>query len=50
MFRQRFIADVDANAVVYDLEHQDIISDGELKEEVTRTPVELSRISSSIIA
>ena len=37
MFRQRFIADVDANAIVYDLEHQDIISDGDLKE-VTRTP------------
>ena len=36
-FRQRFIADVDANAVVYDLEDQDIISDGDLKE-VTRTP------------
>ena len=37
MFRQRFIADVDANAIVYDLENQDIISDGDLKE-VTRTP------------
>ena len=37
MFRQRFIADVDADAIVYDLEHQDIISDGDLKE-VTRTP------------
>ena len=37
MFRQRFIADVDANAIVYDLEDQDIISDGDLKE-VTRTP------------
>ena len=36
MFRQRFIADVDAKAIVYDLEHQDIISDGDLKE-VTRT-------------
>ena len=37
MFRQRFIADVDADAIVYDLEDQDIISDGDLKE-VTRTP------------
>ena len=37
MFRQHFIADVDANAIVYDLKNQDIISDGDLKE-VTRTP------------
>ena len=37
MFRQRFIADVDANAIVYDLEDRDIISDKDLKE-VTRTP------------
>ena len=32
MFRQRFIADVDANAIVYDLEDQDIISDADLEE------------------
>ena len=37
MFKQRFIADVDANTIVYDLVVQDIISDGDLKE-VTRTP------------
>ena len=36
MFRRRFIADVDANAIVYNLEDQDIISDGDL-EQVTRT-------------
>ena len=37
MFLQRFIADVDANAIVYDLEDRGIISDRDLKK-VTRTP------------
>ena len=37
MFRQRFFAAVDADAIVYELENQGIISDGDLKE-VTRTP------------
>ena len=37
MFRQRFIADVDANAIVYELENQGIISDGDLTV-VTSTP------------
>ena len=31
-FRQRFIADVDANAIVYELAHQGIISDADLEE------------------
>ena len=35
-FRQRFIADVDADAIVYELAHQGIISDADL-EELTAT-------------
>ena len=31
-FRQRFIADVDADAIVYELAHQGIISDADLEE------------------
>ena len=30
-FRQRFIADVDADAIIFELEHQNIIMDGDLK-------------------
>ena len=35
-FRERFITDVDANAIVFDLQHEGIISDGDL-EVFTRT-------------
>ena len=28
-FRQRFITDVDADAIIYELKHQDIITDGD---------------------
>ena len=36
-FRDLFIARVDANAIVYGLEHADIISDGDLKK-IERNP------------
>ena len=29
-FRQRFITDVDADAIIYELKHQNIITDGDL--------------------
>ena len=31
VFRQRFIADIDADAIVYELAHQGIISDADLE-------------------